>query len=130
MKNKNSKKDKKPNQLTGNVGLYYVSYELAKRGWNVLTTSRNAKGPDIIIYSQSGKKTHGIQVKALSKWNHVNPGNPENFRMSDFVIICINVYSNPELYIAKPRQFTINKHGWINRNTYVKFKDNWKMSGL
>ena len=34
---------KKSNQIVGNVGLYYVCYELSKRGWNVLPTSRNAK---------------------------------------------------------------------------------------
>ena len=41
---------KLPTQITGNAGLYYVCYELTKRGWNVLPTSRNAKGVDIVIY--------------------------------------------------------------------------------
>ena len=117
--------EKNPHQVTGNAGLFYVSYQLAIRGWNVLSTSRNSKGPDLFIYSQDGKIMHKIQVKALTKHNGVNAGNPENFQMSDFVIICTNVYSNPELYIAKPIQFTINKYGWIHKDTYVKFKDNW-----
>jgi len=30
----------KSNQLVGNVGLYYICYELSKRDWNVLPTSR------------------------------------------------------------------------------------------
>lgn len=47
------KKNKLPKQVVGNVGLYYVCYELSKRGWNVLPTSRNAKGVDIIIYNQA-----------------------------------------------------------------------------
>jgi hypothetical protein len=40
------------NQLVGNMGLYYICYELSKRGWNTLPTSRNARGIDIVIYSQ------------------------------------------------------------------------------
>ena len=32
------------NQLVGNVGLYYICYELSRLGWNVLPTSRNARG--------------------------------------------------------------------------------------
>lgn len=118
---------KNPRQLTGNVGLYYVSYKLAKKGWNVMPTSRNAKGPDIIIYSQDGKTMYKIQVKALSKWDHVSASSKKNFLMSDFVIICTNVYSDPEIFIAKTNQVTINKHGWINKKTYLKFKDNWNI---
>jgi len=28
-------------QIVGNTGLYYVCYELSKRGWNVMPTARN-----------------------------------------------------------------------------------------
>ena len=121
------KPKKNPNQVTGNAGLFYTSYQLAVRGWNVLPTSRNSKGPDIFIYSQDGKKMYKIQVKALSKLNHVNPGSLESWLMNDFVIICTNVYTNPDVYIARPKQFTINKHGWISKDTYTRFKDNWKI---
>ena len=119
--------EKNPHQITGNAGLFYVSYQLAIRGWNILPTSRNSKGPDLFVYSQDGKIMYKIQVKALTKHNNVNPGKMESFQMNDFVIICTNVYSNPEIYIAKPKQFTINKHGWIPKDTYSKFKDNWKI---
>ena len=124
------KPKKNPNQVTGNAGLFYASYQLAVRGWNVLPTSRNSKGPDIFIYSQDGKKMYKIQVKALSKLNHVNPGSLESWLMNDFVIICTNVYTNPDVYIARPKQFTINKHGWINKDSYTRFKDNWKIIKL
>ena len=121
-------KKENPKQGTGNAGLFYVSYQLAKRGWNVLPTSRNSKGPDLFIYSQDGKKMYKIQVKALSKHNNINPGKMDSWLMNDIVIICTDVYSkNPEIYIGKPKQFTVNKHGWIAKNTYTKFKDNWKI---
>jgi len=50
------KKSKLSKQIVGNIGLYYVCYELSKRNWNVLSTTRNAKGVDIVIYNQSAKK--------------------------------------------------------------------------
>lgn len=38
----------KNRQITGNVGLFHICYTLSRRGWNVLPTSRNAKGIDIL----------------------------------------------------------------------------------
>jgi hypothetical protein len=55
------------NQLVGNTGLFYVCYELSKRGWNCLPTTRNARGVDIIIYDLDGERKLTIQVKTLSK---------------------------------------------------------------
>lgn len=49
------------NQLIGNIGLYYVCYELSKRGWNALPTSRNTRGIDIVIYSQDAVRKYTIQ---------------------------------------------------------------------
>ena len=34
-------------QITGNIGLYYTCYQLSRLGWNVMPTSRNARGIDI-----------------------------------------------------------------------------------
>ena len=68
-----------------------------------------------------------IQVKALTKQNNINPGKMDSWLMNDFVIICTNVYSDPEIYIGKPNQFTVNNHGWIKKDSYTKFKDNWKI---
>jgi hypothetical protein len=119
---------KTPKQQTGNVGLYYVAYLLAKLGWNVMPTSRNSRGPDLIVYSQDGKKIYKIQVKSLSKWDNVSIGDKENFRMSDIVIICTHVYGeSPQIYIAKTKDVGINKYGWIGKNNYLNFKDNWKI---
>jgi len=39
-------KAKKDNQVTGNVGLYYVCYRLSRMGWNAMPTARNARGID------------------------------------------------------------------------------------
>ncbi len=39
----------KLNQIVGNIGLFFICYELCKRGWNAMPTSRNAKGVDMIL---------------------------------------------------------------------------------
>jgi hypothetical protein len=44
------------NQVVGNIGLHYVCFRLAKVGWNVMPTARNARGIDILIYSQDARR--------------------------------------------------------------------------
>lgn len=57
----------KDKQVTGNVGLYYISYRLSRMGWNVMPTSRNAKGIDILAYGKDGEIFHTIQTKGYTK---------------------------------------------------------------
>jgi hypothetical protein len=38
------------NQVVGNIGMYYAAYRLSQQGWNVMPTSRNARGVDMLIY--------------------------------------------------------------------------------
>lgn len=92
---------KNSKQVIGNIGLYYVCYELSKLDWYVSTTSRNSKGVDIIIYSQDAKKTHTIQVKALSKMYPVPLGNNLNNLFAEYLIICCNVNNQPAIYAVK-----------------------------
>lgn len=89
---------KMPKQIVGNIGLYYVCYELSKRGWNVLPTSRNAKGVDLIIYSQDATRTHIIQVKSLSGRDAVSIGNNTNNLIGDFMVICRKV-TNSNIFL-------------------------------
>ena len=62
-------KTKKDNQVTGNIGLYYVCYQLSRQGWNVMPTARNARGIDIVAYPSNVDSGNfiGIQVKTLSR---------------------------------------------------------------
>ena len=125
-------------QTIGNIGLYYSCYELSKRGWNVLPTSRNAKGIDILIYNQDGTKTHSIQVKALSKRNPV-PFGKNPYIIADYYIICRKVLEDkPEVYIATKRQInknmsTSSKDGeisyWLETKDYEGFADRWEIIG-
>ncbi len=54
-------------QVVGNVGMYFAAYRLSQMGWNVMPTSRNARGIDLLAYDAIADRKLGIQVKALSK---------------------------------------------------------------
>ena len=133
MKNKT-----KNNQITGNTGLFYVCYHLSRLGWNVIPTSRNAKGIDIVIYNENAKEYRGIQVKSLSKRNPVPLGNNLDRVMGDFWIIVNNLEKeNPSVFILTPEEikklaFSPKKNGrvscWLQPNDYDKeeFRNAWK----
>ena len=138
----NKKGRRKPsNQIVGNAGLYYVCYELSKRGWNVLPTSRNTKGIDIIIFSEKAKRMHTIQVKSLSKKDPVPLGSSLENLFGEFLIICRKVFNEkPEIFIAKIDKLKNNglihegvknnkKSYWLQPKEYEKFKDNWDIIG-
>lgn len=128
---------RKNNQIVGNMGLYYICFELSKMGWNVMPTSRNAKGIDLLIYSQDTKKTYTIQAKALSKRSPVPLGKSLDSLMGDFFIIARN-FENPEVFIMKPEDVKNKIHigqkdgrtsHWLQPKEYETYKDNWKIIG-
>ena len=75
---------KRPPQIVGNIGLYYVCFKLSELGWNVMPTSRNARGIDVICFSMDGTRMLTIQVKSLSKRNPVPLGTDLDRIMGDF----------------------------------------------
>ncbi len=131
-------KSKYSNQVVGNLGLFYVCYQLSRMGWNAMPTSRNAKGIDILIYSQDAKNKKAIQVKSLSKRNPVPVGNT-NELFCDFLIICREVFKEPEVFIMEPIEIkgktheSVNKDGkksyWLPPKDYEEFKDKWEKIG-
>jgi hypothetical protein len=119
------------NQLVGNMGLYYICYELSKRGWNALPTSRNARGIDIVIYSQDAVRKYTVQVKALSKRAPVPLGNKLDNLYVDYLIICRNILKQPEIFITKTTDITTSIHKgekdgrfsyWLQPKDYETFK--------
>jgi putative transposon-encoded protein len=123
--------------------MYYICYELAKRGWNVMPTSRNAKGIDILIYSQNAKIRYGIQVKSLSKKVPVPLGNnieTSTLFLADYLMICTNISTNsPELFITRPEVIRESIHKgekdgrisyWLDPKTYDQFRNNWMKLGV
>ena len=133
-------KEKKNALLVGSMGLYAVCYELSKRGWNVMPTSRNAKGIDILGYDQSGKRTITVQVKALSKAAPVPLGtDPTHCNLiAEFIVIARGVRQQPEFFVAKvadvlPLVHVGKKNGktscWLWLKVYQKFEGKWETIG-
>ena len=96
---------KSNNQVIGNVGMYFVCYHLSKMGWNVMPTARNAKGIDILIYSQDAIQKLTIQVKALSKSSPVPLGGKLKNLFGDFFVICRRLETDtPQCFVLTPEE--------------------------
>ena len=127
--------NKLSNQTAGNIGLYYTCYELSRRGWNVLPTSRNARGVDVIAYNHSATRTLTIQVKALSKKNPVPFGSSLDNLIAEYIVICRKVLDEkPEIFIAKtveikPKIKNVKGGYWLEPKDYGVFKDKWDKIG-
>jgi hypothetical protein len=127
--------------VVGNIALYYTAYILSRHGWNVLPTSRNTRGVDIVIYSQDGTKMHTIQVKGLFKRNPVPFGSNSNNLIAEFyVIVLLNELK------SEPWAFVLNKENikeklrmreknkkvsyWLKELKFLsEFKNKWDIIG-
>ncbi len=128
-------------QITGNIGLYYVCYRLSRIGWNVMPTSRNARGIDIIAYStDSPQRVVTVQVKALSKRNPVPVGTRLDKIMGDFWVIVIDVLQEPSAFVMKPLEVKEGVHRgekegrvsyWLQPAAYDNgdFREKWGRIG-
>jgi hypothetical protein len=131
----------KHGSLVGNMGLYVVCFELSKRGWNVMPTSRNARGIDIVGYDQGGKKTITVQVKALSRSSPVPFGKDQALcnLIAEVVIIARGVRTSPRYFIATPDEVRPlihvgkNEKGqtscWLQPKSYEQFEGRWDKIG-
>jgi hypothetical protein len=141
MKHKSKKPGSIDRQTVGNVGMYYVCYRLSLRGWNAMPTSRNARGIDVVIYSQDGKTTHTIQVKTLSKFLPVPLGHDLNHLIAEWVIVCAGVaMGEPKCFVLTPVEIASLAHRgvkgkkvsvWLQPKEYdqPKFADKWDRIG-
>ncbi|HAS8420561.1 TPA: hypothetical protein I7738_20810 [Vibrio vulnificus] len=128
-------------QVTGNVGMYYVCYHLSRMGWNVMPTSRNAKGIDIVAYNTQGTEFIGVQVKSLSKRNPVPLGTSLDKIMGDYWVIVNNVAKEPNVFIMTPEEVKSLAHRgekdgrisyWLQPKSYdqTDYRDAWSRIGL
>ena len=127
-------------QVIGNIGMYYACYKLSRMGWNVMPTSRNARGIDIIAYNSKGTDFIGVQVKTLSKRNPVPLGLSLEKLMGDYWIIINNVSNDPNAFIMKPEEVKALAHRgekngnvsyWLQPASYdtKEFKEAWDRIG-
>lgn len=133
-----------PAQTVGNVGLYYVCYQLSLRHWNVMPTSRNARGVDVVIYSQSGRNAATVQVKTLSRRSPVPMGKDPSHLIADYFVVCRGVglpAAQPECFVltrseVRRRLHQGEKDGrvsyWLQPKKYEgnDFREKWEKIGL
>lgn len=128
-------------QIVGNVGLYYVCYNLSRMGWNVMPTTRNARGIDLVAYDKSGKEFGGIQVKALSRRNPVPLGTSLDKIMGDYWVIVNKLAGDPTANVMRPDEVKYLAHRgekdgrvsfWLQRTSYDsdEYKDAWSRIGF
>lgn len=131
-----------PNQhVVGNMGLYYVCWRLSRQGWNVMPTSRNARGVDLLIYSQDAARTRTVQVKALSRASPVPLGPKLDHLYADFVVVCRFAASDaPECFVLTPAEVRQRAHRgekngkvshWLQPKAYAvpEFAEQWDRVG-
>jgi hypothetical protein len=127
-------------QVTGNIGLYWTCYHLSRMGWNVMPTSRNARGVDIIAYNSDCSRTVGIQVKTLSKKNPVPLGTTLDKIIGDFWVVVNNIITSPVSYIILPSEVKHLAHRgekdgrvsyWLQPSSYCveRFREAWHRIG-
>lgn len=109
-------------QVTGNISLYYISYRLSRMGWNVLPTSRNAKGIDILAYGKNGGTYCTVQTKGYTKVAAVGTFKKKTEVIADYYIIASYVYQTPKIYILTKEE--VKEHLTMHNNVYwLEIKD-------
>ncbi len=123
-------------QRTGNMGLFYISYKLSRLGWNVLVTSRNAKGADAVIYNEALTKKYSIQTKGFSDEEAVGPFKEKSHVIEDFYIIATHLYTSPIVYLltgdeVKENLSPVEEGYFLQKKNYLKdrFKEKWQKIG-
>ncbi len=128
-------------QTIGNIGLYFVCYQLSRRGWNVMPTARNARGVDVLIYSQDARRKLSVQVKALSKRSPVPLGANLERLFGDFFVVCRSVATDsPECFILRPTEVRALAHRgekdgrvsywlWPKHYETSRFREAWARIG-
>ena len=128
-------------QLTGNVGLYYACYRLSQLGWNVMPTARNARGVDLIAYSEDATRLISVQVKALSKRAPVPLGKDLSSCMGNYWVIVTNAASDsPVTFVLTPDEVNSAAHRgqkderisyWLQPKAYDRdeYREAWHRIG-
>jgi hypothetical protein len=85
--------------------MHYVAWQLSKRGWNVMPTTRNAKGSDLYCANDAETVIFGVQSKGLSKRDPVGLGTKLGNLRSDWWIITINAKTDiPTCFILRRQE--------------------------
>lgn len=120
-------------QRTGNVGLFYICYRLSRLGWIAMPTIKNAKGIDIVAYSENGGEMLTIQTKGFTDSQSISFQTKDDV-IADFYIIATQVYEHPPIvYIltkdeVKDHLVPYKDKFWVDKRIYQpkkKSKNNY-----
>lgn len=112
-------------QMTGNSGLFYVAWQLSRRGWQAVPTVRNARGADLHAANADETRVVTIQSKALSKKTDVPLGGSIDNLRSDWWMITINANTpEPTCYILTLDEVRAS----AGKNTNAKGAESWWLS--
>lgn len=92
------------NQITGNIGMFYTCFKLSQLGLNVMPTSRNAKGPDVVAYTADGSRFFTFQVKAMSKLSNINVGSSLDSLRTTWWAVIFEVRGVPKSLVLTPNE--------------------------
>ena len=101
-----------------------------------MPTARNARGIDIVAYTQDASRTCTIQVKALSKRAPVPLGLTLDKLVGDFFIVCSKIATTPECFVLTPSEVQKMAHRsekegrisyWLQPREYEgdRFREAW-----
>lgn len=125
-----------PSQISGMAGVYYVAYELSRRGYVALPTNRNVAGFDIVVSSQEGLNHATLQVKTLQgKGNYwpINRPVPDYMRKSDRAFYIFARFDKKqdkfECFVVPAKEVATQVNRWVREwyKTHSKTTkpDNW-----
>lgn len=122
-------------QLTGNAGLNYAAWQLSRRGWHVMSTTRNARGSDLFVANHDETLFYGVQSKALNKRQAVPLGRKIADLRSEWWVITIHANSdNPICFVMRLEEVRAlaardKNEGayWLEPSAYdrVEFREAW-----
>jgi hypothetical protein len=107
-----------------------------------MPTARNARGIDLVAYSDDAERKLAIQVKALSKRSPVPLGLHLDNLFGDYLIVCREVQTEqPDCFILTPAEVRKLAHRgekdgrisyWLQPKSYdqAKFRNEWTRIGV
>jgi len=119
---------------TETVSMYLTAAELAKNGFTVAVTSRNAQGVDLLARGPKGKVV-GIQTKGNGRpdswW--VTGQKVASERALFFVFVNLRGEERPEFYVVPSRVVarSIRSHGrkgeWYGWDRDERWREKWRI---
>lgn len=128
------KSDQLTKQCVGNAALFAVACRLSLMGWNVLITSRNARGPDLYFMDRQGKaqavQVKGIQNGRKSNVNGFRTDGAEESGCKWWIIVRNVGREDEEFFILDKREVIAARNRWGWSKPLAKRKNAWKRIGL